>query len=71
MVNFIFNLVQKNEILLKIKDGLQYIKKEVGMQFLEFKYNSLICLINEQLYSCKDWEFFEENFYEVYQEFFW
>lgn len=70
MANSTFNLVQKNETLLKIKDGLQHIKKEVGMQFPEPKYNSLIRLINEQLHSRKDWELFEENFHEVHQEFF-
>lgn len=70
MANSTFNLVQKNETLLKIKDGLQHIKKEVGIQFPEPKYNSLIRLINEQLHSRKDWELFEENFHEVHQEFF-
>lgn len=70
MANSTFNLVQKNETLLKIKDGLQYIKKEVGIQFPEPKYNSLVRLINEQLHSRKDWELFEENFHEVHQEFF-
>jgi len=70
MANSTFNLVQKNETLLKIKDGLQYIKKEVGRQFPEPKYNSLLRLINDQLHSRKDWELFEENFHEVHQEFF-
>lgn len=70
MANSTFNLVQKNETLLKIKDGLQHIKKEVGIQFPEPKYNSLIRLINDQLHSRKDWELFEENFHEVHQEFF-
>ncbi|MBX2871351.1 MAG: hypothetical protein KTR30_04610 [Saprospiraceae bacterium] len=70
MANSTFNLVQKNETLLKIKDGLQHIKKEVGTQFPEPKYNSLIRLINDQLHSRKDWELFEESFHEVHQEFF-
>ncbi len=70
MANSTFNLVQKNETLLKIKDGLQHIKKEVGKQFPETKYNSIIRLINEQLHSRKDWELFEESFHEVHQDFF-
>lgn len=70
MANSTFNLVQKNETLLKLKDGLQYIKKEVGTQFPEPKYNSLVRLIDDQLHSRKDWELFEENFYEVHQTFF-
>ena len=70
MANSTFNLVQKNETLLKIKEGLQYIKREVGNRFPEPKYNGLVRLIDDQLHSRKDWELFEENFYEVHQEFF-
>ncbi len=70
IANSTFNLVQKNEILMQIKEGLNRLKQEVGIQFPGKQYNSLIRLINEQLHSRKDWDLFEENFNEVHQDFF-
>ncbi len=70
IANSTFNLVQKNEILMQIKDRLDRLKQEVGIQFPGKQYNSLIRLINEQLHSRKDWDLFEENFNEVHQDFF-
>lgn len=70
IANSTFNLVQKNEILMQIKDRLDRLKQEVGIQFPGKQYNSLIRLINDQLHSRKDWDLFEENFNEVHQDFF-
>ena len=55
---------------MQIKDRLDRLKQEVGIQFPGKQYNSLIRLINEQLHSRKDWDLFEENFNEVHQDFF-
>ncbi|MEZ5038772.1 MAG: triple tyrosine motif-containing protein [Saprospiraceae bacterium] len=70
IANSTFNLVQKNEILLQIKERLSEMKKEKGAAFSSQQYHSIIQLINEQLHSRQDWELFERNFNEVHEDFF-
>jgi len=64
------NIVEKNEILLKIKEILNEVKKEAGSTFPNKYYQRLINAIDEHLNSEQDWLLFETNFNDIHDQFF-
>lgn len=64
------SIVEKNEILLKIKDTLNEVKQEAGSSFPFKYYQRLINAIDQHLDSDQDWLLFETNFNEVHEQFF-
>lgn len=64
------SIVEKNEILMKIKDTLNEVKQEAGASFPSKYYQRLINAIDQHLDSDQDWLLFETNFNEVHEQFF-
>lgn len=64
------NIVEKNEILIKIKETLNEVKQEAGASFPSKYYQRLINAIDLHLDSDQDWLLFETNFNEVHEQFF-
>jgi ligand-binding sensor domain-containing protein/DNA-binding CsgD family transcriptional regulator len=69
LANSAVNLAKKNEILLKIKDDLQQLKKSKGVQIPVKGFQQLLRHIEMNLTSEKDWELFEKNFNQVHEQF--
>ena len=69
LANSTMNLVQKNEILLQIKNELQQLKKKQEVQIPGKDYQQLLHLIDTHLTSEQDWELFEKNFNQVHEQF--
>lgn len=64
------NLLQKNEILNRIKEELNNIKSDLGIRLPDKHYNRLLHLIDTHISSEYDWQVFEANFNELHDEFF-
>jgi tetratricopeptide (TPR) repeat protein len=63
------NMIQKNEILENIKQGVAEVKT-ASPEELNQKLNSLLSMVNYSLHLDKDWENFKLHFEQVHQEFF-
>ncbi len=69
LANSTMNLVQKNEILLQIKNELLLHKKKSDGSIKSKDYQQLLHLIDTHLTSKQDWELFEKNFNQVHELF--
>ncbi|MBK7873251.1 MAG: hypothetical protein IPJ74_22565 [Saprospiraceae bacterium] len=70
LANSTMSLIQKNEILLKIKDEIQAIKASADGHFPNKHYQRLLHLIDVNISSDHDWQVFETNFNQVHEQFF-
>ena len=70
LANSTMNLIQKSEILTKIKQGLLVIKPKIKGQASYQENQKLIRLIDRHLTDAQDWELFEKNFSQVHDTFF-
>ncbi|MDX1943744.1 MAG: hypothetical protein SFU99_24465 [Saprospiraceae bacterium] len=70
LANSTMSLIQKNEILLKIKDEIQAIKASADGHFQSKHYQRLLHLIDVNISSEQDWQVFETNFNQVHEQFF-
>lgn len=64
------SMIQKNELLISIKEEIDLWKKELGYRLPNKYYDSLIKLIGMGLNSENDWEMFEHLFDQAHQNFF-
>jgi tetratricopeptide (TPR) repeat protein len=63
------NMIQKNEILENIKQGVTEIKNATPEE-LNHKLNGLLSMVNYSLHLDKEWENFKLHFEQVHQDFF-
>lgn len=70
LANSTMSLIQKNEILLKIKDEIQQVKAASDGHFPNRHYQRLLHLIDTNISSEDDWQVFETNFNQVHEQFF-
>jgi hypothetical protein len=70
LANSTMNLIQKNEILLKIKEELQTLRNAPDSNFTGRHYQRLMHLIDTHISSDHDWQVFEMNFNQVHEQFF-
>lgn len=64
------NMIQKNEILLQIKEKAEILKTSFPEEFLPIKVKDLIHLVNFGLNIDKDWDNFKMHFEQVHTDFF-
>ena len=69
LANSTMNIIQKNEILIEIKEELDEMKKELGSKFSEKHYSRLLHKIDSNMSSEENWRVFEDNFNEVHEDF--
>ncbi len=70
LANSTMNLIQKNEILLQIKDEIQAIRSSADGHLPGKHYQRLLHLIDTNISSEQDWQVFETNFNQVHEQFF-
>lgn len=70
MTNTAISLVQKNEILLKIRLEFEAIQSKSSQKLPSQYYSKLLRLINSHISSQTDWKRFETNFNQVHEHFF-
>jgi len=64
------NLIRKNEMLIKLKEELELLKKNAGNQQTKPLINKLLRQIDSHISSEDDWEVFESNFNQLHDQFF-
>ncbi|MEO1448987.1 MAG: LuxR C-terminal-related transcriptional regulator, partial [Bacteroidota bacterium] len=64
------HLVQKNEILLKVKSSLETLQKEIENKEAQPQIKRLIRLVKQDIRLDKDWEQFAHHFDQVHVDFF-
>lgn len=70
LANSTMSLIQKNEILMKIKEEIQQVKTASDGHFPNRHYQRLLHLIDTNISSEDDWQVFETNFNQVHEQFF-
>jgi len=70
LANYTMTMINKNEVLLKIKDELQKLKKELGPRFPAYKYKRLNKMLEKSLSSEDEWKKFEFHFDQAHENFF-
>ncbi|MFP3860835.1 MAG: triple tyrosine motif-containing protein [Bacteroidales bacterium] len=70
LANYTMTMINKNEILLKIKNELQKLKKELGPRFPAYKYKKLNKMLEQSLSSEDEWKKFEFHFDQAHENFF-
>lgn len=70
LANSTVNLIQKNRILLQIKEEVGQVKADVGNNLPDKHYHKLLRLIENNLSTHHDAHLFETNFNKVHEEFF-
>ncbi len=70
LANSTMNLVQKNEILMQIKEELQNLNALPDAHIPSRYYQKILHIIDTNISSEQDWRLFETNFNEVHEEFF-
>ncbi|MEZ4985850.1 MAG: hypothetical protein R2795_12590 [Saprospiraceae bacterium] len=70
LANSTFNLIQKNNSLLKIREALDKLHKDSGHKLSDTHYHQLNRLIDKHLSNNEEWVVFEENFNDVHEHFF-
>ena len=64
------SMIQKNELLISIKEEIDLLKKELGYRLPNKYYDSLIKIIDKGLNSENDWEMFEHLFDQAHENLF-
>ncbi|MCM5663046.1 helix-turn-helix and ligand-binding sensor domain-containing protein [Galbibacter mesophilus] len=67
LANTALEMTKKNELLLNLKEELNYFKSEI---IDKSRYNKLLRKINSNINNANDWEVFESNFNEIHDSFF-
>lgn len=70
LANYTMTIIDKNEILLKIKNELQRLKKELGPRFPAYNYKKLNEMLEKSLSSEDEWKKFEFHFDQAHENFF-
>jgi hypothetical protein len=70
LANSAMNLIQKNEILAKIKEELQALRTSAEANLNGRHYQKITHLIDAHISSNHDWQIFEMNFNQVHEQFF-
>ena len=63
------NLIQKNEILIKIKNQLNQVQSNISNKTSMTEMQKLVHIIDHHLTNEQDWELFEKNFTQVHESF--
>ncbi|MBK8504838.1 MAG: hypothetical protein IPL46_23075 [Saprospiraceae bacterium] len=64
------NIIQKNKVLLQIREQIAEMRSNLGRKFPERQYHQLIRLIQQNMSNQDDWKVFETNFNDVHDNFF-
>lgn len=64
------SMIQKNELLISIKEEIDLLKQELGYRLPNKYYDSLIRLIEKGINSENDWQMFEHLFDQAHENFF-
>lgn len=67
LANTAMEMTKKNEMLMKLKEDLNYFKSEI---IDKSRFNKLLKGIDRNLNNSKDWQIFESNFNEIHESFF-
>ena len=67
LANTAMEMTKKNEMLMKLKEDLNYFKSEI---IDKSRYNKLLRGIDRNINNTKDWELFESNFNDIHDSFF-
>ncbi|HMO38193.1 MAG TPA: triple tyrosine motif-containing protein [Saprospiraceae bacterium] len=70
LANSTMTLVQKNELLQRLKEEIRLVRDATDGQMLRKNYQRLLHLIDTNLSSEQDWQMFETNFTQVHEQFF-
>ncbi len=70
LANYTMTIINKNEVLLKIKEELQELKKQLGPRFPNYHYRKLIKILEKNLSSEDEWKKFENHFDNAHENFF-
>lgn len=70
LANMVINNIDKNEVLMRVKNELQNIQNEASQKIPKKYYNRLMKLIEQNLSTEDDWKVFELNFNKAYEGFF-
>ncbi|WP_338871804.1 hypothetical protein WBJ53_26350 [Spirosoma sp. SC4-14] len=69
LANSTMSLIQKNELLMKIKDELGRAKNRLGNKLSTDDFQRINALIDANISSEQDWKLFQANFNKVHEQF--
>ena len=70
LANYTMTIIHKNEVLLRIKQELQDLKKELGTRFPNYQYKKLVKILDRNLSPEDEWKTFQSHFDKAYENFF-
>ncbi len=70
LANSTMNIIQKNKVLLKLREQITEVRSGIGKQFPDKQYHQLIRLIQQHMSDRDNWKVFETNFNDVHATFF-
>jgi ligand-binding sensor domain-containing protein/DNA-binding CsgD family transcriptional regulator len=70
LANSTMNIIQKNKVLLQIREQIAGVRSNPGRKFHDRQYHQLIRMIQQNMSSQDDWKVFETNFNDVHDNFF-
>ncbi|MBO0952223.1 two-component regulator propeller domain-containing protein [Fibrella forsythiae] len=69
LANSTMTLIQKNELLMQLKDELKQVRGQLGNRLPTDHFQRINYLIDTNLSSEQDWKLFEANFNKVHEQF--
>ena len=69
LANSTMSLIQKNELLVQLKDELNRLKSQSGARLSGDDFQRISTLIDTNISSEQDWQLFEANFNKVHEQF--
>ena len=69
LANSTMSLIQKNELLMQLKDELKQVKNQLGSRMPTDHFQRINVLIDNNMSSEQDWKLFEANFNKVHEQF--
>ena len=69
LANSTMSLIQKNELLMQLKDELERVKARSGNRLSGDDFQRINVLIDTNISSEQDWKLFEANFNKVHEQF--
>lgn len=70
LANHTMNVINKNDLLIGIKNEIKNLKKKLGTQFPNYYYRELVKVIDKNISSEDEWKKFEAHFDEIHENFF-
>ncbi|MCF8308383.1 MAG: hypothetical protein K9I68_05165 [Bacteroidales bacterium] len=70
LANHTMNVINKNDLLIRIKSEIKNLKKELGPRFPNYRYRQLLKTIDQNISSEDEWKTFEAHFDDIHQNFF-